>query len=141
MERLPVPLRDAQMPERDERFATAPVIAVYDAELATAGYPARFRVRLLDGGGAFTVHATTEDGTATVADGDYVAIDDEFTFVGEGFIEVDVDEDATPGEEFFLRLIGVTPMLLVRDFAKARINDITCVYEVGVYEAGVYLCS
>lgn len=140
MDRLPVPMRDAEMAERDARFATVPVVVVYDAELVNRGYNARFRVRLLDGSGEFTVHAETVDGTATVADDDYTPIDADFTFTDEGFIEVPTLPDAEPGDEFFLRLTGVSPMLLVRDYARARVDELTCVYEVGVYEDGVYEC-
>lgn len=143
-DRLPVPLVEIEpTPTRQAaQFEQVPVVAVYDSPLVPRGFPAQFRVRILDGSGEFTILAMTEDNTALASEDDYEPVSQEFTFTDDGIIEVETGGDVELGDEFFLKVFAVSPMLLVRDRATARIGTFDCVYDPGeVYEVGVYECT
>lgn len=142
IERLAIPQRDADEEStlQAARFAQIPVIVVYDPPPVPRGYPARFRVRVMDGFQAFSVHAATADGTGTDGD-DYEALVGDFEFIGEGFIDVTTLSDGDPGAEFFLNITAISPALIVRDHARAQLSAFSCVYDLGVYDVGVYECS
>jgi hypothetical protein len=96
--------------------SSAPSVAISDASISEGSSGARamnFTVTRSGGSGAFDVNFTTADGSATVADHDYVANSGTLHFgigVNTQTIQVTINGDTKiePNETFFVNLSGAT---------------------------------
>lgn len=143
-EELPVLLEDVPTaPDRGQPVVPPTLVLLVLDALTWPDSPARFQILVLEGTGeAFTLHATTADGTAQ--DGvHYTGVDADFVIAADGgFIEVATTYGATDDAdlEFNLEVTGPAGAIILRASAVGLIRGIgdTTVYETGVYDPGVY---